>query len=83
MNRHNKKKDTNENNKQNHSGHHPGLMMILCMLPIIAIMVLRDNTQISNSPWLYLLFLLCPLSHILMMRGMHKQSKCHEEQQNQ
>ena len=52
--------------KQNHL-----LAMVLCCaIPIIGIMAL-SATGILGS-WAYVLvFLLCPLGHIFMMRGMH------------
>jgi hypothetical protein len=45
------------------------LMIICCLLPVIAIAAF-SYFQISSG-WLYLAaVLLCPASHLLMMRGM-------------
>lgn len=30
----------------------------------------------------YLAFLLCPLMHLFLMRGMHSPKKCHQESRN-
>jgi hypothetical protein len=52
--------------KQNHF-----LAMVLCCaIPIIGILALSATGVLGS--WAYLLvFLLCPLGHIFMMRGMH------------
>jgi len=75
MNCHDDKKETPEiNNNPKHSGHNHGLMMILCFIPIIIIMLLSMSGKIDNlsKPLLFLIILLCPLSHVLMMFGMKK-----------
>jgi len=52
--------------KQNHA-----LMMILCCgIPLVGIMAL-SSLGILGSWGYYALILICPLGHILMMRGMH------------
>lgn len=52
--------------KQNHF-----LAMVLCCaIPIIGILALSASGVLGS--WAYVLvILLCPLGHILMMRGMH------------
>lgn len=56
--------------KQNHL-----LAMILCCaIPIVGILALSFLGVLGS--WAYIaLILLCPLGHILMMRGMHSNSK--------
>jgi len=56
--------------KQNHL-----LAMILCCaIPIVGILTLSFLGVLGS--WAYFaLILLCPLGHILMMRGMHSNSK--------
>jgi cytochrome b561 len=60
--------------KQNHF-----LAMVLCCaIPIIGILALSASGVLGS--WAYfLVFLLCPLGHIFMMRGMHSHSS-HAEQ---
>ena len=52
--------------KQNHF-----LAMVLCCaIPIVGILALSASGVLGS--WAYfLVFLLCPLGHIFMMRGMH------------
>ena len=56
--------------KQNHF-----LAMVLCCaIPIVGILVLSAFGVLGS--WAYLLiFLICPLGHIFMMRGMHSNPK--------
>lgn len=52
--------------KQNHL-----LTMALCCgIPLVGIMVLT-SLGVLGSWGYYVLFLICPLGHIVMMRGMH------------
>lgn len=45
-------------------------MVLCCAIPIIGILALSASGVLGS--WAYfLVFLLCPLGHILMMRGMH------------
>ena len=56
--------------KKNHA-----LAMILCCgIPIVGIMAL-SSLGLLGSWGYYALFLLCPLGHIFMMRGMHTNSE--------
>ncbi|MDF2700692.1 MAG: hypothetical protein K0Q49_2255 [Haloplasmataceae bacterium] len=72
------KKNTNEvseqEQKNQHKGHKHGLfMMLLCCIPMLLIFVLpllnkTDGSQ--SSPYTFLLILICPLMHVMMMFGM-------------
>ncbi len=56
--------------KQNHA-----LMMVLCCgVPIVGILAL-SSLGILGSWGYFALILLCPLGHILMMRGMHSRTE--------
>lgn len=66
-----------ENCSNNHKGHmsHMLLMILCCMLPILVIYILpyigiTNNSVTRFLP--YLMFLLCPLSHLFMMGGRSK-----------
>jgi cytochrome b561 len=61
--------------KQNHF-----LAMVLCCaIPIIGILALSASGILGS--WAYfLVFLLCPLGHIFMMRGMHSSHAEHPVQ---
>lgn len=51
-------------------------MLLCCAIPIIGILALSTLGVLGS--WAYfLVFLLCPLGHIFMMRGMHSS---HSEQ---
>lgn len=50
-------------------GGHPWWMMALCMAPIAAIVAVTVFQVPLSSMLLFGLVLLCPLSHLLMMRG--------------
>ena len=55
--------------------HNHALMMILCCgIPIGGILAL-SSLGILGSWGYYALFLICPVGHLLMMRGMHSNSK--------
>lgn len=56
--------------KQNHA-----LMMVLCCgVPIVGILAL-SSLGILGSWGYFALILLCPLGHILMIRGMHSRKE--------
>ena len=56
--------------KKNHT-----LAMILCCgIPLVGILVL-SSLGILGSWGYYALLLICPLGHLLMMRGMHSNSE--------
>jgi hypothetical protein len=58
--------------KKNHA-----LAMILCCgIPLVGILAL-STLGILGSWGYYALLLICPLGHLLMMRGMHSNSKEH------
>ncbi|MDP2644548.1 MAG: DUF2933 domain-containing protein [Desulfobacterales bacterium] len=56
--------------KQNHFF----AMVLCCAIPLIGILALSSLGVLGS--WGYALLLICPLGHILMMRGMH--SKCQD-----
>ena len=62
--------------KQNHF-----LAMVLCCtIPLVGILVLSSMGKLGSWGY-YALLLICPLGHLLMMRGMHSAShdnKTHE-----
>ncbi len=56
-------------------------MVVCCVLPIAAILLLpRMGVALSQGAWIAIV-MLCPVSHVLMMRFMHGRSKertgCH------
>lgn len=55
---------------------HGFLMLLFCTAPFIVLGVLKYFGYDSTATWL--LLLLCPLSHLLMGRFMHKE---HERQE--
>ncbi len=56
-----------------HGGHrHSWWIMMLCIAPIVAIAVINVLGLQLSSVLLYAVILLCPLSHLLMMRGMRE-----------
>ena len=56
--------------KKNHA-----LAMILCCgIPIVGILVLSTSGLLGSWGY-YALLVICPVGHLLMMRGMHSNSK--------
>jgi len=53
---------------------HALAMILCCAIPLVGIMAL-SALGILGSWGYYALILLCPLGHIVMMRGMHSNSK--------
>jgi hypothetical protein len=50
---------------------HVGLMVLICLVPVLVVLALPAlGVNIGGGAW-FLLFLLCPLAHLLMMRQMH------------
>ncbi|HBB16151.1 MAG TPA: hypothetical protein DCZ97_03805 [Syntrophus sp. (in: bacteria)] len=62
-------------------GSHFLVMVLCCAIPLIGIWAL-SSLGVLRSWGYYALFLVCPLGHILMMRGMnhadHHDKKTHE-----
>lgn len=57
-------------------GRHAGWMILACVLPMLLVAVIffagtRVNAGLVGKALPWLIFLLCPLTHILMMRGGH------------
>lgn len=69
-------------NHQHGHGKHMIFMLLGCLIPIILIMGLRyfniGGPILSKFP-IYLMFLICPLMHLFMMKGMmgHGKDNCH------
>lgn len=61
---------------------HFWMMMLCCVLPIVLAAILLFSGNVSGSlekGFLFLLILICPLSHLLIMPlMMHKNKKIHE-----
>jgi hypothetical protein len=50
---------------------HVGVMVLVCLVPVLAILALPAlGVNVGGGAW-FLLILLCPLAHLLMMRQMH------------
>ena len=49
-------------------------MILCCGIPIVGILAL-SSLGILGSWGYYALFLICPVGHLLMMRGMHSNSE--------
>ncbi len=60
----------NKTFRQNLFKNHTMAMAFMCILPMAGIAALTW-LGVLGSWGFYALFLLCPVSHILMMRGMH------------
>ncbi len=65
--------ETKESEKKGVSKH--ALIMVLCCLIPLAILGVLWAIGISGSYLIFGVILLCPLLHILMMRGMHKDAR--------
>lgn len=74
----------NHNHKDHSHGKHILFMLIGCLAPILIVVILK-NLGFGNGFFTKAIssfgFLLCPLMHIFMMKGMmsNKDNKCHEE----
>lgn len=47
--------------------HHMLMMIVCCVLPILGLFFLFQYFPAQKAQWGWLLILLCPLSHILLM----------------
>lgn len=61
--------------KQNHLL----LMIICCLVPLVLIIGLLSFFKERADSWIWLIFLLCPLMHIFMMRGHKHDKSCKHE----
>lgn len=74
----------NQNQKNHSHGKHMLFMVIGCLAPIL-ILVLLNFLGLGNKTLTKAIssfgFLLCPLMHIFMIKGMfsNKESQCHKE----
>ena len=70
------------NDKQRHSnGNHMGLMLFFCLIPIALFAIVRyfGIGPIGLGKFSGLLFLICPIMHVFMMKNNmgHGKDKCH------
>ncbi len=49
---------------------HVGVMVLICLVPVLLVLALPALGVHIGGAW-FLLILLCPLAHLLMMRKMH------------
>lgn len=69
---------TNSDVPQSQSSCHCGikhmlLMLACCLVPIVAVFLLNSNGY--EGSFSYLMFLICPLMHLVMMKGMMGKKK--------
>jgi Flp pilus assembly protein TadB len=64
-------KDMQKEQKPQHSNRHMLICLVFCLLPLLLIFALI-KFGISGNTLFLLLILLCPLGHVLMMKGGHK-----------
>lgn len=71
---HGKSEQGQDKNRSCHAGNGKWLMVICCVLPLLVVgaLVLRGGLK-SSLP--LLMVLICPLSHLLMMRGMNHRGR--------
>ncbi len=61
--------------KQNHLL----LMIICCLIPVVLVTILVPLFKESTDYLIWLIVLLCPLSHLLIMRGCAPGDTCEKE----
>ncbi len=84
MNHQNHNNHNDHHNPEEKKGHNHGLMMLLCLVPLIAFLALpRMGIELgSMGRYLpYAIFLICPLMHIGMMFMMRDHGKDGNQQQ--
>ncbi|MHB8087658.1 MAG: DUF2933 domain-containing protein [Anaerolineaceae bacterium] len=58
---------------------HSVIMILCCLIPIGAFLAIRLLNLQINSLFSFLLILLCPLSHVLMMGSMKHEDHTHHD----
>lgn len=60
---------------------HVGLMVLICLVPVLVVLALPPlGINIGGGAW-FLLILLCPLAHLLMMNLMHGSGRTEDQTQ--
>lgn len=57
------------------------LMALCCLAPILIVFIVLPLFRGNNGSWIWLIILLCPLSHIFMMRGHGHDENCEKEKE--
>lgn len=58
---------------------HSLIMTLCCLIPMLALLAIfpQVKNKVSGFNWSWLMFLLCPLMHILLMKGLMGDGSCH------
>lgn len=56
------------------------LMALCCLAPILIVFIVLPLFRGNSDGWIWLIILLCPLSHIFMMRGHRHDDNCKKEE---
>ena len=67
-----------QNIKQNHLL----LIILCCLIPIVLIIGFFSLFKGNSDCWIWLVFLLCPLMHIFMMKGHKHDESCNHKMDN-
>lgn len=63
-------------------GKHAIFMALCCLIPIIGIVILAASGVVGGWGY-YMLVLLCPLGHLVMMSRMNRKVEVHQEIEEQ
>lgn len=72
---HEQKDQVKSSGHLSHSNKRNWMMMLCCVLPIVvvaAVLLINGFTGSSPNMFLYILLLICPLSHMILMPMMRK-----------
>lgn len=61
-----------------HGGHNHGWMMVVCLVMMIGFLLLPN----VGGRYTWVIFLLCPLMHIFMMKDMFKNKEKQDDQKS-